>query len=190
MANDNDIQPDDMPEDTQADGDAPDATPLTPDEIEVLKRKASEADDLKDKMLRMRAETENTRKRMERVMQERVAYAIEEFATELLPVSDNLTRAIQAAAEHDSVDKILEGVQLVEKQLFDAFKRHGVTPVEIHPGDAFDANVHEALSMVPMDGQAPNTIVQEVQRGFYINQRLLRPARVLVSAPKLEDPSA
>ena len=157
---------------------------LSPADLEELKQKAAQYDEVLDRHLRMRADYENSQKRMEREMQERVNYAIEEFAGELLPVADNLARAIEAAVAHDSVGKILEGVQLVEKQLYDALARHGVTPFETQPGQAFDPNKHEAMSVIPAPDQPPNTIVEEMQRGFRIHQRLLRPARVIVNAPE------
>jgi molecular chaperone GrpE len=119
-------------------------------------------------------------------MADQTEHAIEEFAAELLPVIDNLARAIEAAEQHDSVSKILEGVQLVERELYRALERHGVSPVEVEKGQPFDPNEHEAMSTVTTKEQPPNTIVEVVQRGFHIKKRLLRPARVLVSAPPPE----
>ena len=167
-----------------------DTAPLSTEELEAVRKKAAQYDELWDSHLRMRADYENARKRLEREMQERANFSIEEFAGELLPVADNLTRAIQAAKQHETVEKILEGVELVEKQLYDALARHGVTPVITEPGQVFDPNVHEAMSVVPAPEQDYNTIVQEIQRGFHIHQRLLRPARVIVSALQSDDEKA
>ncbi len=147
-------------------------------------------DQLMERFLRARADAENMRKRLERKMQEEVDHAIEDFAADLLPVADNLARAIQAALEHDSAEKILEGVQLVEKQLYDALSRHGVKPVEVEVGQQFDPNEQEAMTMIPSDEHPANNVVQELQRGFRIRNRLLRPARVVVSSGPPEEPQA
>ena len=135
-----------------------------------------------ERFLRARADAENMRKLLERKMQEEVDHAIEDFAADLLPVADNLARAIQAALEHDSAEKILEGVQLVEKQLYDALSRHGVKPVEVEVGQQFDPNEQEAMTVIPSSEHPANKVVQELQRGFRIRNRLLRPARVVVSS--------
>ena len=160
---------------------------VTPEELEALRRKAGEHDELAEKHLRMRADFENSRKRLERGMQERAHFAIEEFAGELLPVADNLARAIEAARQHDTVEKILEGVELVEKQLYDTFARHGVTPVAAAVGQPFDHNFHEAMGTVCAPDQPANIIMQVIQRGFMIHERLLRPAQVMVSVPAEEE---
>jgi molecular chaperone GrpE len=163
------------------------ADPLTPEALDELRKRAAESDELRNSLLRTQADYENSLKRLERTMSDRTEHAIEEFAAELLPVIDNLSLALQAAEQHDTVDQILEGVRIVEKQLFDALDRHGVTPIATEQGQEFDPNVHEAMTLIPTAEQAPNTIVQEVQRGFYIKKRLLRPARVLVSAPPADN---
>ncbi len=163
---------------------------LSVEELEELKQKAAQYDECVERSLRMRADFDNSQKRIVRETQARIDYAIELFAEELLPVSDNLARAILAAMEHDSVEKILEGVQLVEKQLHDTLSRHGVTPIETKPGQPFDPNEHQAMSVIPAPDQEPNTIVQEIQRGFRIHKRLLRPAHVIVSASETTEEEA
>jgi len=190
-------KPDDKPEDAPLNN-APQPAPEparpedesqtpTPEMIAEWQRKAAEYDALYERLLRTRADFENARKRLERNMRDRANFAIEEFANELLPVADNLARAIQAAQHHDTIEKILEGVQLVEKQLYDALNRHGVTPIVTEKGQPFDPNIHEAVGAVPSADQPGSTIVQETQRGFMIHKRLLRPAKVLVSAPPGDD---
>lgn len=171
---------DSPPEETKSQDEGAEA--VTPEQIASLQRKAAECDELTDRVLRMRADFENSRKRLERGMQERADYAIEKFAGELLPVADNLARAIEAAQHHDTLEQILEGVQLVEKQLYDALAKHGITPITTEPGQPFDHNLHEALSTAPAPGQPANTIIHVIQHGFMIHQRLLRPAKVIVSA--------
>lgn len=159
----------------------------TPEDIQILAEKAAQYDELHDRLLRVQADYENSCKRMQRTMQEEIDHGIEGLAADLLPVCDNLTRAIRAAAEHDAVEKIREGVEMVEKQLYDALARHGVTPIETEPGQPFDPNQHEAMSVISAPGHAPNTIIEEMQRGFRIHKRLLRPARVVVGAPEPEE---
>ena len=159
----------------------------TPEEIAKWECKAAEYDALYERLLRMRADFENARKRLERDMRDRANFAIEKFANELLPVADNLARAIQAAQHHDTMEKMLEGVQLVEKQLYDALNRHGVTPIVTEKGQPFDPNLHEAVGTVSGTDQPGSTIAQETQRGFMIHKRLLRPAKVLVSASPTDD---
>lgn len=153
------------------------------EELRELRRKATEYDILFDRLKRVTADYLNAQKRLEREMQERANHAIEAFALELLPVADNLARAIQAAREHATVENILDGVQLVEKQLHDALAHHGVTPVDAECGHLFDPTVHEAIGVLPSDEYEPNRILEEIQKGFQLHERLLRPSRVVVSKP-------
>jgi len=163
---------------------------LTPEEIAALKETAAQCEELRERLLRVQANYENSLKRLSREMQERADHALEGFAIDLLTVADHLALAIKAAREHDSVEKILEGVQLVEKQLYDAFARHGITPVSSDPGQAFDPNQHEALSVRSEPDRPPNVILDTVQRGFRLHKRLLRPARVIVNTGEPKADSA
>ena len=162
----------------------------SPEELKVLRKKAAEYDGLLDRLKRVTADYLNSQKRIQREMQERADHAIEAFALELLPVADNLARAIQAAREHATVERILEGVEMVETQLYDALARHGVTPVETERGHPFDPTVHEAVGVLPTDQQEPNRVVEEIQRGFRLHNRLIRPSRVVVSKELQEDQPA
>jgi len=156
--------------------------PPTPEELADLRGKAAECDALEEKLKRVAADFLNSQKRLERLADERVAYAIEEFARELLVVSDDLARAVSAARERQTVEAILDGLRIVEKHLYDVLERHGVTVVETETGKPFDPELHEAISVVPSREYEPNHIVEEIQKGFLIHKRLLRPARVIVSA--------
>jgi molecular chaperone GrpE len=150
--------------------------------LDELRRKASEYDALMDRLKRVTADFMNTQKRLERQAEERVAYAVERFAEELLPVADNLARAIEAAEQHGGNSALLEGVSLVKKQLLDVFKNHGIEMIETEIGDIFDTNIHEAVAAVRTDRMQPNRVMDIQHHGFLLRGRLLRPARVVVSA--------
>ncbi len=153
----------------------------SPEELQALRKKAAEYDDLMDRLKRVTADYLNSQKRLEREMRERCNYAIESFAREILAVADDLARAIAAAREHETVETILEGLELVEKHLYAVLERYGVRPVKTEPGGIFDPEVHEAVSMLETDQHEPNRVLEELQRGFHIHGRLLRPARVVVT---------
>jgi len=166
--------------------------PPTPEELAELRRKAAEYDALYDKFQRAAADFQNSRKRLQRLAEEQSAFAIEEFAKELLRVSDDLSRAVNAAREHQTVEAILDGLHLVEKDLYEVMARHGITLIAIERGDPFDPEYHEAVALKQTDDLEPNRIAEEVRKGFLIHQRLLRAARVVVSAPPAgqSDPQA
>lgn len=161
--------------------------PPSAEELAELRKKAEECDGLVERLKRVTADYLNSQKRLQRQTEERVAYAIEEFARELLVVSDDLQRGIAATGEHQTVEAILEGLSIVDGHLQSVLERHGVTPVETRVGCAFDPEIHEAMAVVETDECEPNRVVEEIQRGFLIHKRLLRPSRVVVSAePKTE----
>jgi len=149
-----------------------------------VKAKEAEAAANYDKFVRERADLENYRKRVQREKEEILKYGNENFVLEVLPALDNLERAIEHASD-ESVTAILEGVKITLNMLLGALKKHGVTPLDSAPGTAFDPALHQAMAQVPTAEQAPNTVVQEYQKGYLINERLLRPAMVSVAiAPK------
>ncbi|MGO8704948.1 MAG: nucleotide exchange factor GrpE [Candidatus Brocadiia bacterium] len=164
----------------------PPAAPAAPtaEELAELRRKAAEHDQLMDRLKRVTAEYLNSQKRLERRADERVAYAIESFARELLLVADDLWRAIKAAREHQPDGTVAAGLELVEKHLDMVLARHGILPIETKVGEPFDSNGHEAISVVQTDQMEPGRVVEELQRGFRLHGRVLRPARVSVSAAK------
>jgi molecular chaperone GrpE len=148
-----------------------------------LAAKDAEIAELKDKLLRVAAEMENTRRRLERDKADAVAYATTGFARDLLGVADNLRRALDAipaaARDDEAVKPIVTGVEMVEKELTGVFSRHGIARVE-SVGAKLDPNRHQA--MLEVDGDAePGTIVAELQAGYVIKDRLLRPALVSVA---------
>lgn len=148
---------------------------------------ALEADnrELKDQLLRVAAEMENLRKRTQRDVQDARTYAVTNFARDMLSVSDNLRRAIDAipadAVESDTnLKSLAEGVEITERSLLQALERHGVTKLEPE-GEKFDPNFHQAMFEVPNPELPNNTVVQVVQAGYAIADRVLRPAMVGVS---------
>lgn len=141
-----------------------------------------------DRYLRAAADVENLRKRQKRELDDARLETKQKVLKEMLPVVDNLERAIEHAGEADSsVKPIVEGVQLVLRQFSTAFERLGVQPVEAM-GQPFDPNLHEAISQQESDA-APGTIVQVLQRGYRSGDRLLRPALVVVAKPKADAPA-
>lgn len=148
---------------------------------------ALEADnrELKDQLLRVAAEMENLRKRTQRDVQDARTYAVTNFARDMLSVSDNLRRAIDAipadAVESDTnLKSLAEGVEITERSLLQALERHGVTKLEPE-GEKFDPNFHQAMFEVSNPELPNNTVVQVVQAGYAIADRVLRPAMVGVS---------
>ncbi|NKB78513.1 nucleotide exchange factor GrpE [Ochrobactrum daejeonense] len=141
--------------------------------------------ELKDQMLRVAAEMENLRKRTQRDVQDARSYAITNFARDMLSVSDNLNRALEAipaeALEIDpSLKSLAEGVEMTERAMLQALERHGVKKLEPE-GQKFDPNFHQAMFEVPNPDLPNNTVVQVVQAGYAIGERVLRPAMVGVS---------
>jgi len=148
---------------------------------EELEKARAEAAAWKDKYLRLYAETENFRKRMNREMSEREKYHNEGIIKELLPVLDNLERAISHAKE-SGPEGVIEGVKMVKKQLMDALSKFGVTQVE-SIGFPFDPEKQQAMMQVETADYEPGTVVEEFQKGYFLNDRILRPAMVTVAKP-------
>jgi molecular chaperone GrpE len=141
---------------------------------------------LKDRMLRLAADMENLRKRAEREKAEATLYAATNFARDLLSVTDNMGRALAAVSpeERERADEVLKnllaGVELTERELLNVFQRHGIRKLET-VGQKFDPNMHQALFEVPTSERPPGIVMQEMQSGFAIGERCLRPAMVGVA---------
>ena len=135
-----------------------------------------------DRFLRSAADLENMRKRQKRELEDAKFETKNKVLKEMLPVVDNLERAIEHAGAGGEKNPILEGVQLVLRQFTAAFERLDVTPVDAM-GQPFDPNLHEAISQQESD-QPPGTVVQVLQRGYRAGERLLRPALVVVAKAK------
>ncbi|HSD86224.1 MAG TPA: nucleotide exchange factor GrpE [Kofleriaceae bacterium] len=171
---------------------APDgaAPAVVPDPKAELEAKLAAAEKEKkenwDKYLRSAADIENMRKRQKRELEDTKFETKNKVLKEMLPVVDNLERAIEHAVAGAGVEKnpIVEGVQLVLRQFTTAFERLDVTPVDAM-GQPFDPNLHEAISQQESD-QPPGTVVQVLQRGYRAGDRLLRPALVVVAKAKAQ----
>lgn len=141
-----------------------------------------------ERLLRMAADFENYRKRIEREKQEYVKFAHERLLRDLLPVLDNLMRARQHARDARESPVLLSGLELVVGEFQKVLERYGVTGIE-SVGQPFDPNVHEALQTVEVEDAEPGRVVEEVQRGYLLHGRVLRPALVSVStAPEQTAP--
>jgi molecular chaperone GrpE len=137
---------------------------------------------MKDEVLRAQAEVQNARRRSEQDVEKARKFALEKFVNELLPVADNLERALAAGDKDDESQKaILEGVELTHKSLIDTLKKFNVEAVDPE-GIPFDPQLHQAMSMVPNPDVEPNTVLNVFQKGYTLNGRLVRPAMVVVSS--------
>lgn len=154
-----------------------------PTELHVLLEDArSKADEHWNQCLRLQAELDNLHKRGVRDLENAHKYALEKFAGALLPVRDSLEMGIAAATQGQNIDtaKLIEGSELTLKMLAGVLEKFGIT--EVNPqGERFNPQFHEAMSIQPRTDVEPNTVVAVVQKGFLLNDRLIRPAMVIVS---------
>lgn len=150
-------------------------------ELEALRL---ERDEFRDRFMRALADAENSRKRSDRDRREAEQYGSTRLARDLLPVHDNLTRAIEAlpADQRAASAAFVEGVELTLRELNNIFSKHGITLIEPQVGDVFDPSVHEAMFEAPVPGTKAGTILQRMATGFLLHDRLLRPAQVGVSS--------
>jgi molecular chaperone GrpE len=147
----------------------------------AAKLKAAEAEREEFKLLAMRtrADFENYQRRATREAAQERRYAHGPLALELLPILDNLDRAVIAAKQVGETGPLVQGVGMVQSQYLDALKRHGINRIEAQ-GQPFDPNLHQAVMQQPSD-QPANTVVQVLEQGYTLHDRVLRPARVIVS---------
>ena len=135
----------------------------------------------KDAALRAHADAQNVKRRAEQDVEKARKFALERFCSELLPVADNLERALEAAAGDDEIVKpIAEGVELTLKRFQDALKKFNIEAVDPE-GEPFDPQLHQAMSMLENNEVEPNTVITVMQKGYTLNGRLVRPAMVMVS---------
>jgi len=169
---------------------SPENEDMLPEELPAEDDRDAQIAELKDRLLRAAAETENVRRRLEREKQDATAYAVTGFARDLLGVVDNLRRALDAipadAREQEAVKTVVTGVEMTERELTNALQRHGVTRIEAQ-GQKLDPNRHQAMVEVEHDEAEPGTIVQELQAGYMLKDRLLRPALVSVAKARTSD---
>ena len=155
-------------------------------DYEVVVKLIKENDELKDRVLRAAADMENLRRRTARELQDARAYAVANFARDMLSVSDNLRRALEAipevakAAGDAGFRALIDGVEITERAMLSTLERHGVKKLAPE-GEKFDPNFHQAMFEVPNPDVPANTVVQVVQPGYSIGERVLRPAMVGVA---------
>jgi molecular chaperone GrpE len=155
-------------------------------EFAVLEALKAEVELLKDQRLRALAEVENIRRRAEKEKGEASLYAVTKFARDMVGIADNFARALAAVpaavrgAADPQVQAVLDGVEATDRQLLQTLERYGVKAVDTGDGK-FDPNLHQAIAEVPGNGKPPGSIVDVVQSGFMIGERLLRPAMVTVA---------
>ena len=154
------------------------------DDLEALRAKLQSTEQKRDEYLdlaqRARADFENYQKRIARDLVQERRYAQAPLASDLLPVLDNLERALAAAEQAGEQGPLVQGVSMVHTQLLDILRRHGVTRIEAQ-GQPFDPNLHQAVMQQASKDHPPMTVVQVLEQGYLIHERVLRPARVAVS---------
>ena len=165
---------DTLKEQEQQDQQDPQPADAQPDPVEQLRR---EKDSLQDRLLRTAAEFDNYRKRVDRERRDVAENIAADVVGELLPIIDNLERALAAASDTDPLRK---GVELILKQMVDVLRKRGVKPIEALGAD-FDPNFHQAVIHEPSSEHREGEVMEELQRGYLIGERLLRPAMVKVA---------
>jgi len=151
-----------------------------PSELEQAQLEAKEA---RDEMLRMRAETDNLRKRLQKEKQDSVQFANERLIKQLIPIFENLDRALKAP--DTNVESLKEGVQLTADQANALFKKENVEPIKA-VGESFDPSVHEVLSQMESNDHDENTVIEEYSKGYRMNSRVLIPSRVVIAKKPAE----
>ncbi|MFA5363177.1 MAG: nucleotide exchange factor GrpE [Candidatus Omnitrophota bacterium] len=155
--------------------------PLTESEYTRLKEEAEKAKEHWERAVRMQADFENTRKRIERERQEFVKFANENIIVELLNVLDDLERTVETAeSKHQDLSAFLKGVEMILAHLYELLKKYDVKPIDAK-GKIFDPHFHEALMQVDDNDLPEHTVVEELQKGYLLNDRVIRTAKVKVS---------
>ncbi len=154
---------------------------IVADEMEALR---AERDEMRDRFMRALADAENARKRGDRDRREAEQYGGSKLARDMLPVYDNLKRALDAATEETRAQSpaLIEGLELTQRELTNVLKKHGVTEINPAIGEVFDPQLHQAMFEAPLPGTKSGQIIQVTNVGFLLHDRLLRPANVGVSS--------
>lgn len=160
------------------------AAPVADDLVAQIEALRAERDELRDRFMRALADAENARKRGERDRREAEQYGGSKLARDLLPVFDNLKRALDTVTDEQKAvaGALIEGVELTLRELVKVMTRHNVTPITPAIGDTFDPQLHEAMFEAPLPGTKAGQIIQVMTEGFLLHDRLLRPAQVGVSS--------
>lgn len=154
------------------------------DEAVELDELRAERDELKDRWMRALADAENARKRGDKARREAEQYGGSKLARDMLPVFDNMKRAVEAITEEqkEASAALIEGIELTMRELLKTFAKHGIEVISPEVGDKFDPNVHEAMFEAPVPGTKSGEIIQVSAQGFMLHDRLLRAAQVGVSS--------
>jgi molecular chaperone GrpE len=165
---------------------SPKVETASPQADDVAMKLREELETAKDRVLRSHAELENFRKRAARELDEKIRYADMALLRDLLPVLDNVERAIQAAEQNADAGALLDGFKMVQQQMEDVLKSHHCHRIEaLHK--PFDPHVHHAVMQQPNDEYPANTVLMVTQSGYQLHDRVVRPSQVIVSAAKGED---
>jgi molecular chaperone GrpE len=168
----------------------PEAATAVLEDLEALRERASaleqERDEFRTLLQRTRADFENYQKRAQREASQERRYWHGSLALDLLPILDNFERAVTAAKQAGETGPLVQGVAMVQSQILDVLRRHGITRIEAQ-GQPFDPNLHQAVMQQPSKEQPPNTVLQVLEQGFMLHDRVLRPARVVVAVPPTGD---
>jgi len=148
-----------------------------------LETKTEEVKTLNDKYFRVAAEFENYKRRAQRDQSDAIRFANENFFKDLLPTIDNLERALKCGSEQTDGEGLLEGVELTYKQLLETLTKSGIRQIS-SLGELFDPAMHQAVAQVESESAKPNTVVEEFQKGYFLHERILRPAMVTVAKDK------
>ena len=154
------------------------------DEVDELAAVTAERDEYRDRFMRALADAENSRKRADKDRRETENYSGSKMARDLLPVYDNMKRAVEAAGDEqkEAAAALIEGVELTMRELLNVFKKHGIQPISPQVGDRFDPQLHQAMFEAPLPGTKAGDIIQVSAEGFMLHDRLLRPSQVGVSS--------
>ena len=154
------------------------------DGVDELAAVTAERDEYRDRFMRALADAENSRKRADKDRREAENYGGSKMARDLLPVYDNMKRAVEAAGDEqkEAAAALIEGVELTMRELLNVFKKHGIQPISPQVGDRFDPQLHQAMFEAPLPGTKAGDIIQVSAEGFMLHDRLLRPSQVGVSS--------
>ncbi len=153
---------------------------LSDDEYEGLRKKAEERDEYYNRWLKVHAEYENTRKRIEKEKWEHMKFANESLVSQLFPIVDNFDLALAAMEKAKDKTAVMDGIKMVQKEFHRIIEENGVEKIKTI-GENFDPNIHDAVSVVETDEHPDGIILEEVRAGYMLNKRLLRPAQVVVA---------
>jgi molecular chaperone GrpE len=170
-------------DDVEAQALADELAELDPEAVELDELRA-ERDEYRDRFMRALADAENARKRSEKDRREAEEYGGSKFARDMLPVFDNMKRAIETISEDqkEASKALIEGIELTMRELLTVFEKHGIRMIAPEIGERFDPQEHQAMFEAPLPGTKAGDIIQVAAEGFYLHDRLLRPAQVGVSS--------